>query len=69
LPQRIEAQSRATPEQIVKLGLTLMRLEERMDKLKEHFGVATKSWAWTWAASSRSCEATSFKALERVRKV
>ncbi len=29
-----------TAEQIERLGLTLMRLEERMEELKEHFGVA-----------------------------
>ena len=28
-----------TPEQIEKLGLTLMGLEGRMEELKEHFGV------------------------------
>ncbi len=28
-----------TDEEIEALGLTLMRLEERMDELKEHFGV------------------------------
>ena len=36
--RRVEG-GRLTPEQIEKLGLTLMRLEERMDELKEHFGV------------------------------
>jgi hypothetical protein len=28
-----------TPEQVERLGLTLMRLEERMEELKQHFGV------------------------------
>jgi hypothetical protein len=28
-----------TASQIEALGLTLMRLEERMDELKDHFGV------------------------------
>lgn len=27
------------PDQVERLGLTLMRLEERMEALKEHFGV------------------------------
>jgi hypothetical protein len=39
--RRVEG-GRLTPEQIEKLGLTLMRLEERMDELKEHFGVGDK---------------------------
>jgi Gas vesicle protein K len=30
---------RLNADQIEKLGVTLMRLEERMDELKEHFGV------------------------------
>jgi hypothetical protein len=30
------------PEQNEKLGLTLMRLEERMDELNEHFGAGNK---------------------------
>jgi hypothetical protein len=36
--RRVEG-GRLTAEQIEALGLTLMRLEERMDELKEHFGV------------------------------
>jgi hypothetical protein len=28
-----------SPDQVERLGLTLMRLEERMEELKEHFGV------------------------------
>jgi hypothetical protein len=36
--RRVEG-GRLRPDQIEKLGLTLMRLEERMDELKEHFGV------------------------------
>ena len=39
--RRVEG-GRLTPEQIEKLGLTLMRLEERMDELKEHFAVGDK---------------------------
>lgn len=36
--RRVEG-GRLSPEQVEKLGLTLMRLEERMVELKEHFGV------------------------------
>ncbi len=36
--RRVEG-GRLAPEQIEKLGLTLMRLEERMEELKVHFGV------------------------------
>jgi hypothetical protein len=36
--RRVEGGS-LTEEQTERLGLTLMRLEERMDELKEHFGV------------------------------
>jgi len=36
--RRVEG-GRLTAEQIERLGLTLMRLEERMEELKDHFGV------------------------------
>ena len=36
--RRVEG-GRLTPEQIERMGVTLMRLEERMDELKAHFGV------------------------------
>lgn len=36
--RRVEG-GRLRPDQIEKLGLTLMKLEERMDELKEHFDV------------------------------
>jgi hypothetical protein len=36
--RRVEG-GRLAPDQIERLGLTLMRLEERMEELKEHFGV------------------------------
>ena len=36
--RRVEG-GRLTAEQIEALGLTLMRLEERMNELKQHFGV------------------------------
>ncbi len=36
--RRVEG-GRLTADQIEALGLTLMRLEERMNELKEHFGV------------------------------
>lgn len=36
--RRVEG-GRLNQDQIEKLGLTLMRLEERMDELKEHFGM------------------------------
>ncbi len=36
--RRVES-GRLTVDQIEALGLTLMRLEERMDELKQHFGV------------------------------
>jgi hypothetical protein len=36
--RRVEG-GRLTPDQIERMGLTLMRLEERMDELKTHFGV------------------------------
>jgi hypothetical protein len=36
--RRVEG-GRLRPDQIEKLGLTLMKLEERMNELKEHFGL------------------------------
>ena len=37
--RRIEGGS-LSEEQVERLGLTLMRLEQRMDELKEHFGLS-----------------------------
>jgi Gas vesicle protein K len=38
-PRRVEG-GRLSPQQIEQMGLTLMRLEERMTELKEQFGLS-----------------------------
>lgn len=40
--RRIEEDRTLTAEQVEELGLGLMRLEEAMDRLKDHFGLTSK---------------------------